>query len=192
MFTAAFFVVYVGAANAQDSTDSEYTVEKRIDTISKGLAAVKQLDPNTQNNLISYIHNMAKTACRGNSASLQANCLIEAGRRNCRQMRKTLTDGACNLATDVIIVNRLSESQFLSSREKYRVARKAKKARIAIENAIRLRHATLVTEFRLSPFFSSGEIAEKIDNFCQDGAKNRGISWQHCTAALVWFIGTSS
>ena len=184
----AFLVLRAPIIEAQ----VRYEESGRQESLKKAMASVRQLDPETKSNIENYVHNMAITACKGSAVSLQANCLMEAGERNCKQMKSSMTPGACDAATDIAIVNRLSERFFLPASERYRVARSASNVKEAIKYEIQKRRAALATRFRLSDFYSASKIETGLDNFCLKNAKLTDLPWQQCAAAVIWIIGTAS
>jgi hypothetical protein len=67
--------------------------------------------------------------------------------------------------------------------------------RTALARELVRRHALLVAEFAMSRHFpgsraDSTALAVGIDGYCREIAGTRDLSWQHCVAAVVWFIGT--
>jgi hypothetical protein len=175
--------------------DDTYRAPQRIDTIGRALKAVKTTGRVARDDLTEFIHVAARSTCRSNAASLKANCMVKAVQTNCEQRGGDVE--SCHVVSDVLIVNRLSEREFITSRRRYVLMKEAKDVRAAILGELMSQYARLVTEFRLSAHYEKGDddpaVLEKgIDSYCLEVADERGLSWQHCAAAIIWFIGTTS
>jgi hypothetical protein len=174
-----------------------YNAERRSEHIAAVLHALRSAKPATRDNLVEYVHLLTQSACRGESASLRSMCLVAESRRHCSQLREPGRRLSCELLTDVIVTNRLAESYFIDDETRYEIMNKSKDVRQAMLSELRRRYAMLVIEYTMSKHVLAGspsdvELAPRIDAYCRDDAHRQGLSWQHCVAAIVWFMGTSS
>ena len=76
------------------------------------------------------------------------------------------------------------------------IMKQHKSYRRALARELRRRYAALVTELSMTTLRSTrtptdNALAVAIDDYCRDVAGTRDLAWQHCTAAVVWFIGTT-
>jgi hypothetical protein len=174
-----------------------YRRERRAEHIAAVLQALRTMDQDARQNLLHYVHLLSQNACRGQSSSLRASCLIEAARQNCRAMTDPSQRSRCELVSDVLITNQLSEPLFIDNRTRYEIMNRSKDVREAILAELRRRYATLLAEYRLSRHYLPGsprdaELGARLDAYCVEYADQHVLSWQHCVAAVVWFIGTST
>ena len=171
-----------------------YQSVDRVGYIQRLLDAVKATDRSTLTNARNYIHVVDRNRCRSAYTDLRTSCLLEAAKRNCYQKRGgRKARRKCRLVSDVIVTNKLGEKEFIDTRTKYRIMSAHKEYRQEVRKELWRRYAELVTEFSLSGLYPGGDdgLAAGIDGYCLQSVDQRGLSWQYCVAALVWFVGTS-
>ncbi len=173
--------------------DADYTSENRINYVQQMLDAFGKSNQNMLKNIRNYIQAVDNNRCRSAYADLKTRCLLDAAETNCRQRSGRDNQRNCRLISDVMVANKLGEKEFLDTQTRYRIMKKNKKFRPAIRNELRRRYAELVTEFGLSRFYepNPGGLAAGIDGYCRHITHKRGLSWQYCISAIVWFIGTN-
>jgi hypothetical protein len=119
---------------------------------------------------------------------------VTAAVRNCTQGEPAARD-QCRRVSDVIATNRLSEPAFVPDDVRYQIMDSHRDYRAALGRELHRRYALLVSEFAMSRYFpgsnaGSAALGAGIEAYCRDVAATRALSWQYCTAAVVWFIGT--
>lgn len=172
-----------------------YEAGARVDYIAGALDALASVSDEFLADTYHYLYVVERNQCQAPTHSLAVGCLLEAARRSCRQRDPALRE-PCHRVSDVIITNRLSEKQFLPRRERYAIMRTHTHYRRALVVELRRRYAALVTEMTMTQVGVGAAddrraLAEAIESYCQDNASARDLSWQHCAAAVVWFVGTS-
>lgn len=174
-----------------------YDQEARVAYIRDTLQAVIKAGPETLKDTYSYIDVMDRNQCRSAFHRLWVDCLIQVAKRNCRGRKLRTARHSCGLYSDVVVTNKLSEKHFVSSDEKYKIMKEHRNYRRELRKELRRRYARLATEFQLSGHASCKHddnqcLAGGVDGFCFAYADTRNLSWQHCVAALTWFVGTSA
>ncbi len=177
------------------SSEPVYARGPRTAYIADTLAAFEDTSAAVLADTQQYLYVVRRNQCRGATlASLEVGCLVEAARRNCRQQRRT-SRSHCDAVSDVIVTNLLSENEFISRATRMDIMQAHKDYRAALTRELRRRYAALVTEMSLTTLRTSrpdrADLAAAIDEYCRDVAGSRDVSWHHCTAAIVWFIGTA-
>lgn len=172
-----------------------YEQEARADYVAGALDAIGSLSDQSLANTYQYIYVVNRNQCQAPTQSLVVACLVEAARRSCKQSDEAARD-ACQRASDVMVTNRLSEKQFLPRRVRFQIMNANTSYRRAMVAELRRRYAALVTEMTMThlPTGAVGDrraLATAVEAYCRDSAATRDLSWQHCAAAIVWFIATS-
>ena len=178
-------------------TAQPYLKENRVQYIEKALKAFQ--DTKLQNivNTYRYINVVERNNCRSTLSDLKVECLLSFARKNCNAYNRQEARANCELYSDIIIVNKLSESVFIKRSERYRVTRNSKDDfRTALTNRLQQKYGNLVTDFYLATSSECDKedmkcLAQGLDQFCLDYTNSKSLSWQYCTSASLWFIGTS-
>jgi len=178
--------------------DKPYLDGNRIEYIARTLKAFA--DTKLQNifNTYRYLGVIDNNNCRSSISDLRVRCLLSYADKNCSEIKKTNLQKNCQLYSDIIVVNKLSEDTFIGRSERYRIANsKDYNFRTALENRLRQKYARIVTEFSLSDAASCKAndlecLAKGLDQFCLEYTNSQNLSWQYCMSASLWFIGTSN
>ena len=187
-----FFLITISAfadAPLYDSPTRSRYVSKSLNALLK--SNIKQLE-----NTYFYIDAVSNGNCRSEFQRLKLNCLLQAAENNCRGKPGKTSRRLCHEYSDIVVTNKLAEKRFLSAAKRYRIMKAHSEYRAQFLREIRYRYATLVTEFTLSQHYQCKKgdldcVSKGIDSYCLEFADKRQLSWQHCTAAIVWFIGTT-
>ncbi|WP_455200551.1 hypothetical protein [Kaarinaea lacus] len=185
-----------GLSYASETTQP-YVEENRVLYIEKALKAFKETRLQNIMNTYRYINVVERNNCRSTLSDLKVECLLSFARKNCSTYRKQNLRDNCELYSDIIIVNKLSENAFVKRSERYRVTRNTKDDfRTALENRLQQKYGKLVTDYYLGIASQcDGEdlscLAKGLDQFCLDYTNAKSLSWQYCTSASLWFIGIS-
>ncbi len=186
---------------AQD--DQPYLKQSRVEYITGATEAFNNTKLQSIYNTESYIHAIDRNNCQSNLSSLRLECLVNYAKENCQSLRGKRAQMACQQYSDIIIVNKLSEAQFIDKSERYRIAKNAAggDVRTAMNARLQQKYARIATRFALSELSNCKDtkqadtslecLADGIDNFCLDYTNRESLSWQYCVGALVWFLGTS-
>ena len=141
-----------------------------------------------------FANMLMKQRCTSSFQSLKTQCLTHETGKTCRELGGNDEGRKCTIIFDVIIVNLLNQEVFLSTDERNQLLKKYAAEEIGHE--LNRRYGTLCTEFLFSPFFPKNardrkQISESIDKFCLNRASLGKLSWQVCSSAMVWFMGSS-
>jgi hypothetical protein len=177
-------------------SDGTYASEARVAYLRKTLRALESSERKTVEDTFGYIDVIDRNECRSAFARLRAQCLVEAAKRSCRGRRRRAQRQDCLLYSDVIVTNKLSEGNFLSTAERYMLMKRHRDYRHQLRAELRRRYGTLVTDLMLSQHLkcAAGDrdcLTAAIDAYCLEYADTRSLSWQHCAAAVIWFVGTA-
>jgi hypothetical protein len=185
------------AASLCSQAAQPYLQENREDYIEKVLLAFRQTKLQHILNTYSYINAVERNNCRSALSDLKVECLLSFAKKNCSAAGGVKLQDNCELYSDIIIVNKLSESVFINRSERYRVTRKSSADfRTALANRLQQKYGKIVTQFSLTPWSECKKddlrcLAKGLDQFCLDYTNSKSLSWQYCTSASLWFIGTS-
>ena len=174
-----------------------YLQENRVVYIEKALNAFQETKLQNIMNTYRYINVVERNNCRSTLSDLKVECLLSFARNNCSTYTEQQSRENCELYSDIIIVNKLSESAFIKRSERYRVTRNTKvDFRTALTNRLQQKYGKLVTNFYLAVGSECDNedlrcLAKGLDQFCLDYTNAKSLSWQYCTSASLWFIGTS-
>lgn len=183
--------------NFDSQAAQPYLQENRVTYIEKALKAFQETKLQNIINTYQYINVVERNNCRSSLSDLKVECLLSFARKNCGTYGKKKLRDNCELYSDIIIVNKLSESAFIKRSERYRVSRKSKEDfRTALTNRLQQKYGKLVTDFYLTVWQECDNenlrcLAKGLDQFCLDYTNAKNLSWQYCTSASLWFIGTS-
>ncbi len=177
--------------------DQPYLQENRVLYIEKALKAFQETKLQNIFNTYKYINVVERNNCRSTLSDLKVECLLSFARNNCSTYAEQRSRENCELYSDIIIVNKLSESAFIKRSERYRVTKNTKvDFRTALTNRLQQKYGKLVTNFYLTVGSECDNedvrcLAKGLDQFCLDYTNAKSLSWQYCTSASLWFIGTS-
>jgi hypothetical protein len=118
-------------------------------------------------------------------------------KKNCSATGSAALRQNCELYSDVIVVNKMSENIFVKRSERYRMLKNTDDDyRTAMANRLQQKYARIVTHFSLTEASECDKddfkcLAEGLDQFCLEYTNRQSLSWQYCMSASLWFIGTS-
>ena len=174
-----------------------YLKENRVAYVEKVLQAFHQTKLQNIINTYSYINVVERNNCRSTLSDLKVECLLSFAKKNCSAVGSKKLRVNCELYSDIVIVNKLSEHIFINRSERYHVTRNSSDDfRTALTNRLQQKYGKLVTQFSLTPWSECKKddlkcLASGLDQFCLDYTNSKSLSWQYCTSASLWFIGTS-
>jgi hypothetical protein len=177
--------------------EEPYLEENRVAYIEKVLRAFDQTKLQQIINTYRYINVVERNNCRSSLSDLKVQCLLSFARKNCSAARSAESRSNCELYSDIVIVNKLSESVFISRSERYHVTRNSSDDfKTALTNRLQQKYGKLVTRFYLTSWSECEKddlkcLATGLDQFCLDYTNTESLSWQYCMSASLWFIGTS-
>jgi len=190
MLTFATYCSNSGAAEP-------YLESNRLAYIENVLQAFRDTKIRNIMNTYSYLNVVERNNCRSTLSDLKVECMLSFAKKNCNALSSQDSQHKCELYSDIIIVNKLSEHAFISRSERYHVTRNSgDDFRTALTNRLTQKYGKLVTEFSLSGGSDCGKddfncLAKALDQFCLDYTNAKSLSWQYCVSASLWFIGTS-
>lgn len=192
------FIILISLTLSSNSyAEKPYLEKNRIIYISKVLQAFSETPINKIFNTYSYINVIENNNCQSSLSDLKIECLLSHAKNNCREAVNTELKNNCELYSDIIVVNKLSEKTFVNRTERYRMLKNTSyDFRTAMTNRLQQKYSRIVTAFFLTEGADCGDkdfecLARGLDKFCLDYTNIRSLSWQYCTSASLWFIGTS-
>lgn len=183
--------------SSKSYAEEPYIEKNRVAYISKVLKAFSETPVNKIHNTYSYINVIENNNCRSSLSDLKIECLLSHAKTNCSEIRSEKSRNNCELYSDIIVVNKLSEKIFVNRTERYRMLKNTSyDFRTVMANRLQQKYSRLITEFYLTEGAVCGDedfecLARKLDQFCLDYTNTKSLSWQYCTSASIWFIGTS-
>ena len=188
-------IILVLSSNSYAS--KPYLEDNRVAYISKVLQAFSETTIHKIFNTHSYINVVERNNCRSSLSDLRTQCLLSYAQINCRETASIDLKDNCELYSDVIVVNKLSENTFIDRSERYRMLKNTSDDfRTAMTSRLQQKYARIVTHFSLTEGSDCDKddfecLAQGLDQFCLDYTNTQSLSWQHCMSASLWFIGTS-
>jgi hypothetical protein len=166
----------------------------RVDYIARVIDALRESDPVALADTTRYLATVERNKCQAPEPSLRVGCVLEAAAQNCKRADAE-AQGRCLAVSDVIATNRLSETIFVPREVRFRLLEESRDIRTAVARELHAQYALLVTELAMTPDFpgaaaSTPALAAAIEAHCRASAGTRELSWQHCVAAIAWFIAT--
>ena len=175
-----------------------YLDDNRLAYISSVLQAFSKTQLQDIFNTYRYIGVVDNNNCRSSLSDLRVQCLLSFANKNCKVTNSAKLKDNCELYSDIIIVNKMSEKAFIDRTERYRILKNAGyDHRTVIANRLQQKYARIVTQFSLTEAANCDNedfncLAKGLDQFCLDYTNSQSLSWQYCTSAMLWFIGTSN
>lgn len=192
------FLILLGlSVNTHSHADKSYLQKNRIGYVSNVLQAFTDTPVNTILNTYRYINVIENNNCRSSLSDLKVECLLNYAKENCKETRSAKSRANCELYSDIIIVNKLSEKTFVDRTERYRMLRNSSyDYRTAMTNRLQQKYSKIVTDYYLREGADCDNkdfecLAGGLDKFCLDYTNTHSLSWQYCMSASLWFIGTS-
>jgi len=149
-----------------------YIEKNRINYISKVLQAFSKTPNNKLFNTYSYINVIENNNCRSSSSDLKVECLLSYAKNSCDEIRNTKSKNNCELYSDIIVVNKLSEKTFVNRTERYRMLKNTNyDFRTAMSNRLQQKYSRIVTEFYLTKESECDSkdfdcLAKGLEQFC--------------------------
>lgn len=196
--TMTTFIILFGMLSSSNShAEKPYLEANRTSYISNVLQAFSETKKNKLFNTYSYINVIENNNCRSSLSDLKVECLLSYAKNNCSTIKNTRSKNNCELYSDIIVVNKLSEKTFVNRTERYRMLKNTRyDFRTAMSNRLQQKYSRIVTEYFLNRDSDCDNkdfncLAEGLDTFCLNYTNTRSLSWQYCMSASIWFIGTS-
>lgn len=197
LYINALLVLPGLSVSTNSYADKPYLQENRVAYASNALQAFSETPVNTILNTYSYINVIENNNCRSSLSDLKVECLLSYAKNNCKETRSVRAKSNCELYSDIIVVNKMSEKIFVNRTERYRMLRNTNyDFRTAMSNRLQQKYSRIVTEYFLKKEADCGDkdfecLARGLDQFCLGYTNTHSLSWQYCMSASLWFIGTS-
>lgn len=197
LYISALLILPGLTVSANSYADEPYLQENRVAYVSKALQAFSETPVNTILNTYSYINVIENNNCRSSLSDLKVECLLSYAKNNCKETQNEKSKSNCELYSDIIVVNKMSEKIFVNRSERYRMLRNTNyDFRTAMSNRLQQKYSRIVTEYFLKKEVDCEDkdfacLARGLDQFCLGYTNNHSLSWQYCMSASLWFIGTS-
>jgi hypothetical protein len=186
------FITAISLCTGAAWGESSYTRSARRAYLSQVLDAATVMAAPQRRTLRAWVHSRALSRCRAGFEGLSTSCLHRAAKKHCER-KKLKKQTSCSLVADLIVVNELSEREFVGKAERYRLMQEPDGFRAAILVELAGRYAELALEMALSPAYrrSGGNVLVATDEFCVARARHSTQHWQRCSAAIVWHVATT-
>ena len=186
LWLLAFAVVSWSVPGAR--ADQPVDPGERAVYAGRALAALRAMDRDRLDGIRRHLYDASRGPCASSFANLRLECLLRAARARCAR-EPAVRRVPCDLASDVIVTNRMSEGDFVSNRLRYELMKNNEDFTAALLRELASRYAVLTVEFTLSRHFvDPGDPAPGVARYCVEHADARDLSWQRCVAAIVWYI----
>jgi hypothetical protein len=191
------FLLIILVVSPDSYAGNPYLEKNRVAYITGVLRAFSETAIHNIYNTYSYINVVENNNCRSSLSDLRTECLLSYARKNCNETTSAELRDNCELYSDVIVVNKLSEKAFLDRTERYRLLKNTNDDfRTAMASRLQQKYSRIVTHFSLTDGSDCNNndfacLAKGLDQFCLDYTNTQSLSWQHCVSASLWFIGTS-
>ena len=197
LYINLFLIIPGLSVSANSYADKPYLQENRVAYASRTLQAFSETPVNTILNTYSYINVIENNNCRSSLSDLKVECLLSYAKNNCKETPGVRAKANCELYSDIIVVNKMSEKIFVNRTERYRMLRNTNyDFRTAMSNRLQQKYSRIVAEYFLKKESECGDkdfkcLARGLDQFCLGYTNTQSLSWQYCMSASLWFIGTS-
>lgn len=181
-------------AQGADDKERSYDREARVTYVQEALQALTAADPHSLDNALTYIRAMERNTCLSSFHRLRIECLLQKVRKNCRGKPKARR--ACRVYSDIMVTNLLGEHSFVDKDHRIILMQTYSNFREALTREVKQRYGKLVADFRLAKLEKCGEdddmacLSRNVDAYCMEHADTGNLSWQYCSSAIVWFLGT--
>ena len=175
---------------------SLYSSTNRINKSTQILNAFDATDPQIIKNIREFVSLSYRTTCISDYHKLKVSCLKEATKRSCQQLRGKENVNNCLLISDIVVVNKLGELNFVSSRKKYDIMKKHKNFKRHLNMSLENQYSLIVAELLVDEDFDCTDVdnnclGERTSSFCNRYSQGNSLSWQHCVSAILWHIGSN-
>jgi hypothetical protein len=197
MLIASMGILTILMFSSSSYANKPYLDKSRVAYISNVMQAFDETTLHDIFNTYSYINIVETNYCRSSLSDLGTECLMSYAKKNCSETGGSESSASCELYSDVIVVNKLSEKDFIGRAERYRMLKNTSDDfRTAMANRLQQKYAKIVTHFSLTDGAECDNddfdcLAKGLDQFCLDYTNKQNLSWQHCVSASLWFIGIS-
>ena len=195
--TSAFLILCSLMFNSSSYANEPYLEKNRVNYISNVLRAFSETPNNKLFNTYSYINVIENNNCRSSLSDLKVECMLSYAKNSCSEAQNTKSINNCELYSDIIVVNKLSEKTFVNRTERYRMLKNTNDDfRTAMSNRLQQKYSRIVTEFYLTKKSKCDNkdfdcLAKGLEQFCLNYTNTNSLSWQYCMSASIWFIGIS-
>lgn len=170
--------------------DSKYGAKARSSHIDKAIDGLRAISKKDLSALRAELLLGGRTDCKSAVAAPRVSCMVKMARNRCAK-RVPAARGACNAIADVIVTNRLAETDQVPSKKRLKLMETGD-YRKALDRELLDRYAILVARLTLTKRFDPGPgLAGSIDAYCIEHVRTRPMTWARCVSAIVWYIGTA-
>jgi hypothetical protein len=177
------------------TTVPTFNRDQRQNYISEAIQAFRQSPLPGIENLAQYISLTERSRCRAAVEALTVSCLEEESRKNCQTGRRN--HSRCAVLSDVLIVNKVNEKQFVSRDERLALMRRSASGTFGsiFSRLLRRKYALLTSELLLTTREACDEadtkcLGREIDRYCLQNSDIKNVPWQACVGGIVSFMGS--
>ncbi|MFK7826620.1 MAG: hypothetical protein AB8G05_20940 [Oligoflexales bacterium] len=173
----------------------EWSEQKKINYIGNSLAALIATPINKILKIQKQMGVENRSSCRSSIINLKLQCLMKQMNIYCGKFAGRRSK-QCKYISDTIIVNKLSENDHLSSRERFFLLKKKGSHQEKMSDALMKKYSNIAAKLSLSKFLDCYEVnhecfAHSLNNFCTEYNYRGELGWQSCVSSLLWFIAIS-
>ena len=190
-----FIVLLICAWGVTAFSLQEWSEQKKVNYIGNSLAALIATPLKRIYKIQKQMGVENRSSCRSSIINLKLQCLMKQMNSYCSKMSGS-RGRQCKYISDTIIVNKLSENDHLSSRERFFLLSKKGSHEEKMSDALMKKYANIAAKLSLSNFLECYEVnhecfAHSLNNFCTDYNYKGELGWQSCVSSLLWFIAIS-
>ena len=185
-------IFHGGNYPAYGQANNVYKQDQRTFRIARIIKAFQKTSPEVLKADEVWAQAAVTSLCRSSLLSLKLECLLSSAVEYCEEKyRQREPADACILYLDVLIVNAMSETSFISRRERFDILKQSKSADF-LRRQLMVRYGEVATVFTMSEDFVCGLekidcFAASIDSFCRKRSDRGRLTWQACVSALLRF-----
>lgn len=173
----------------------QWSEDNKVDYIGNTLASIIDTPIRRLEKIQKQLGVENRSSCRSSIINLKLQCLMKQMNIYCSKFSSSLQK-KCRYISDTIIVNKLSENDHLSSRERFFLLKKKGSHKQKMSDALMKKYSNIAAKLSLSNHLECYQVnhicfAQSINNFCTDYNYKGELAWQSCVSALLWFIATS-
>jgi hypothetical protein len=181
------FFCYASAAE-----DLAFSSKNRVAYLRQTAKALRQISKPTLDRIKSSLSDAQKNECRSLHDLTVLKCLQTTAQRLCAQVPGN-DRHHCTPVADLILANSLNEDLFITKDERRRIYESSSQYSEGYAKALGFKYALLASQLLLTSkqlcVVIDGEcLPTEIERYCTTNSDSKGLPWQACAGAIVWFV----
>ncbi|NRA45279.1 MAG: hypothetical protein HRU09_10025 [Oligoflexales bacterium] len=188
-------VLFSDAPRAISYSTLGWSDEKKVNYIGNSLVSLIETPVDRIKKIQKQLGVENRSSCRSSIINLKLQCLMKRMNIYCNKMTGKRRR-QCRYISDTVIVNKLSENDHLTSRERFFLLKQKGSHEEKMSDALMKKYSNIAAKLSLSNFLECYEVnhecfAHSINNFCTEFNFKGELGWQSCVSSLLWFIAIS-